>query len=333
MLAIIALVVGPIDYAANGIAGLGFGLVAGLGFGLGFGLVAGLVAGLGFGLGAGLSAGLGFGLVGGLSVGLVVGLSAGLSAGLVAGLSAGLVVGLGAGLVGGLSVGLVAGLSAGLGAGLGILLRQGLQEGFTDFPKIWDYLRLMGRPLLGYTLGYAAIVVWFSSVYASLYALNLHACRVQHQVIPCDAAFSGISTPHFGDFLFFAITIFPPIGAYSDLKPVAPWAQGVVAGELIVGVGYTTVVFAAILAYRTPAFDKLRRWNTQKAIARHMEFMKADLKSELYNAQKQTHTDLNNLDERMKRIEDQLKELTKQHSSASAQGATRRTRRHTWRRK
>jgi len=100
-----------------------------------------------------------------------------------------------------------------------------------------------------------------------------------------------------------------------------------------VGVGYTTVVFAAILAYRTPAFDKLRRWNTQKAIARHMEFMKADLKAELHNAQKQTHTDLNNLDERMKRIEDQLKELTKQHSSASAQGATRRTRRHTWRRK
>ena len=202
MLATIALVVGPIDYAASGIAGLIVGLGAGLG------------AGLGFGLGAGLS------------FGLVAGLGLGVGAGLIFGLGAGLIFGLVGGLVGGLVVGLIFGLGTwlvgGLGAGLGSLLRQGLQEGFTDFPKIWGYLRLMGRPLLGYTLGYAAIVVWFSSVYASLYALNLHACRVQHHVIPCDAAFSGISTPHFGDFLFFAITIFPPIGAYSDLKPVAP---------------------------------------------------------------------------------------------------------------
>ncbi len=257
----------------------------------------------------------------------------GFGTGLVYGPIFGLVVGYIEGREAGLGFGSGFGLGVGFGTGFTLLVRYGSRVGFRDFPNLWPYLRLMGRPLLGYTLGYAAIVVWFSSVYASLYALNLHACRVQHQVIPCDAAFSGISTPHFGDFLFFAITIFPPIGAYSDLKPLAPWAQGVVAGELIVGVGYTTVVFAAILAYRTPAFDKLRRWNTQKAIARHMEFMKADLKAELHNAQKQTHTDLNNLDERMKRIEDQLKELTKQHSSASAQGATRRTRRHTWRRK
>jgi len=184
----------------------------------------------------------------------------------------------------------------GLGAGLGIFLRSGLREGFTDFPNLWPYVRLMGRPLLGYTLGYAAIVVWFASVYASLYAVNLHACRVQHQVIPCDASFSGISTPHFGDFLFFAVTIFPPIGAYSDLHPLGLWAHALVAGELIVGVGYTTVVFAAILAYRTRAFDELSAEPT------HTEKMITQIKNNLRHAQEQTHKDLSNLDQRMARI-------------------------------
>ncbi len=80
------------------------------------------------------------------------------------GLRAGLFGGLGAGLI----FGLVGELGWGLGTGLGVLLRSGLREGFTDFPNLWPYLRLMGRPLLGYTLGYAAIVVWFASVYASL---------------------------------------------------------------------------------------------------------------------------------------------------------------------
>ncbi len=326
MLAGIVLIVGPIGYAASGTVGLVFGLGAGLALGLVFGLGAGLALGLGagldFGLGAGLGAGLalglgfgfGTGLGTGLVLGLVLGLIGGLGAGLVLGLGAGLVLGLVLGLIGGLGAGLVLGLGAGLGVGLGarigarigVLLRSGLREGFTDFPNLWPYLRLMGRPLLGYTWGYAAIVVWFASVYASLYAVNLHVCGVQHQVIPCNAAFSGISTPHFGDFLFFAVTIFPPIGAYSDLHPLGLWAHALVAGELIVGVGYTTVVFAAILAYRTPAFGKLAK-NKEPST----EEMIANLKTDLCRAQEQTHTDLTCLDKRMARIESRLEELTK----------------------
>lgn len=375
MLAGIALVVGPIDYAAGGNTAFSLGLLMALSAGL-MGwlggieqrrvLIGGLLLGLMWGL-VGLIGALGHGLgappppqgwllgVGGLLVGLLVGIIGGLIGGLIERLDAKavrrmvvvFVLAIGADLLwvllgvlvrwlgvpqqvqqvvvgtpdqGRLGMVLGMGLGVGLGVGLGSLLRLGLLEGLTDVPKLWLYMRLMGRPLLGYTLGYAALVGWFACVYASLYALNLHVCHVRHQVIQCDAAFSGINTPQLGDFLFFAVTIFPPIGAYSDLHPLGPWTHTVIAGELIAGVGYTTVVFAAILAYRTPAFDKLRRWNTQKAIARHMEFMKADLKAELHNAQKQTHTDLNNLDERMKGIEDQLKELTKQHSSAGVQG-------------
>ncbi len=184
----------------------------------------------------------------------------------------------------------------------------------------------MGRPLLGYTLGYAAIVVWFASVYASLYAVNLHVCGVQHQVIPCNAAFSGISTPHFGDFLFFAVTIFPPIGTYSDLKPLGFWAHAAVGTELIAGVGYTTVVFAAILTYLTPQFAKVAKNRNKEPAA---EEMIADLKTDLCRAQEQTHKDLS---ERMARIERQLEELAKQRTSADPQGANHRARRHPWRR-
>ena len=302
MLAGIVLIVGPIGYAASGTVGLVFGLGAGLALGLVFGLGAGLA----LGLGAGLDFGLGAGLGAGLALGLGFGFGTGLGTGLVLGLVLGLIGGLGAGLVLGLGAGLGVGLGARIGARIGVLLRSGLREGFTDFPNLWPYLRLMGRPLLGYTWGYAAIVVWFASVYASLYAVNLHVCGVQHQVIPCNAAFSGISTPHFGDFLFFAVTIFPPIGAYSDLHPLGLWAHALVAGELIVGVGYTTVVFAAILAYRTPAFGKLAK-NKEPST----EEMIANLKTDLCRAQEQTHTDLTCLDKRMARIESRLEELTK----------------------
>ncbi len=327
MLAVIALVVGPIDYAAGGTAGLGAGLVGGLGFGLapggrggglGFGLApggrggglgAGLVGGLGFGLavglGVGLVGGLGFGLAGGLGVGLGVGLAGGLTFGrgvglrvrLRVGLAVGLAFGLGAGLAGGLGVG----LGAGFGAGLGVLLHPRLREPFTDVPNIWPYLRLMGHPLLGYTLGYAALVVWFASVYAALYRWSGHL------------AFSVPFAPHFGDFLFFAITIFPPIGAYSDVKPLAPWAQSVVAGELIMGVGYTSVIFAAIISYLTPAFGKLSK-NKEPST----EEVITDLKTDLRHAQEQTHTALSDLDQRMARIERQMEELTKQRTSADA---------------
>ena len=250
-----------------------------------------------------------------------IGYAASGTVGLGAGLVFGLVTGLVTGLVGGLGTGLVVGLGWGLGTGLGALLRSGLREGFMDFPNLWPYLRLMGRPLLGYTLGYAAIVVWFASVYASLYAVNLHVCGVQHQVIPCNAAFSGIITPHFGDFLFFTVTIFPPIGAYSDLHPLGLWAHAAVAGELIVGVGYTTVVFAAIITYRTRAFDEL---NTEPT---RTEVMITDLKTDLCHAQEQTHTNLSDLDQRMARIERQLEKLTEKHTNAD-EGTDHRTQHH-----
>jgi len=305
-LAFIALVVGPIGYAANSTDGLSAGLSAGL--------ILGLILGLSRGLGGGLIAGLGVGLIAGLITGLTVGLTAGLPAKLlaesgwepgrilrawlIAGLGAGLVavpgVGLGTGLGAGLGLGLGLGLGAGLGLGFGVLLRPRLQIAFTDAPDLWPYLSLMGRPMLGYTSGYATLVVWFAFVYAALYRWSGHL------------AFSIPFTPHFGDFLFFAITIFPPIGAYSDLKPLAPWAQSVVAGELIMGVGYTSVIFAAIISYLTPKLGRLFKDPTQEQI----------------------YTDLRDLNQRMAHIENQLEKLTEQRTNADTPSANRQKRQH-----
>jgi len=317
--------------------------VAVLGAGLSGGLVAGLVVGPLMGLGAGLVGGVG----GGLGAGLGIGLAGELAVMVGTGLAGELAVVVSAGLVGVLGAVLGAVLGVGPGARLGALIRSGLKRAFTDFPKLLPYLRLMVRPLLGYTLGYAAIVVWFACIYATLYTLNLQTpsvCHLRHLAIPCDAAFSGIDTPQWSDFLFFTVTIFPPIGAYSGLQPLGLWAHAVVTGELVVGVGYTTVVFAAILAYRTPAFDNLRRWNTQRAIAKHMGLMKADLKADLRRAQEQTHKALHDtattqqqdltaalrrvtemevhLDQRMERIERQLEELTKQRTTLCRSNGT-----------
>jgi len=260
--------------------GLAFGLVGGLSrrFDIGLGeplrggLVMGLVVGfnevlygapgqaLGQALGQGLGQALVVGLSGGLALGLVVGLSGRLTLGhvvrLSGGLSGALGVALGGAFAGGLN-GALGGAFAGglngalggafagaLGVGLGSFVRVGL----SDFPNIWPFLRLMCRPGLGYALGYAMIVVWFASMYASLDKLQ-----------PQQAfTVTGTSKPQWWDFLFFAIMTFPPLGGYSVLMPHMPWAQILVAGESLVGIGWTTIVFAAILAYRTPAFEMLR---------------------------------------------------------------------------
>jgi len=297
-LAFIALVVGPIGYAANSTDGLSAGLILGLILGLSRGLGGGLIAGLGVGLIAGLITGLTVGLTGGLPVKLLAesGWEPGriLRAWLIAGLGAGLVAVPGVGLGTGLGLGLGIGLGAGLGLGFGVLLRPRLQIAFTDAPDLWPYLSLMGRPMLGYTSGYATLVVWFAFVYAALYRWSGHL------------AFSIPFTPHFGDFLFFAITIFPPIGAYSDLKPLAPWAQSVVAGELIMGVGYTSVIFAAIISYLTPKLGRLFKDPTQEQI----------------------YTDLRDLNQRMAHIENQLEKLTEQRTNADTPSANRQKRQH-----
>jgi hypothetical protein len=120
----------------------------------------------------------------------------------------------------------------------------------------------MAVPLFGYGLAYIFTILWFASIYASLYRLQVHpvilfglhlhpdAFAVNHDILPR-------KTLQFDDFLFFAAMTFPPLGGYSGLIAHPGWAEAVVTLQSLVGIGWSVVIFAAIIAYLTPRFERL----------------------------------------------------------------------------
>jgi eukaryotic-like serine/threonine-protein kinase len=134
------------------VAGLGIGLVTGLGSGLAFGLVAGLGSGLAYGLSDGLAAGL--------AAGLFVGLHGRLGAGWRGALAFGLVAGLAAGLVDGLIYGLVAGLSAALILGPVFGLVYGVSKTDPVEQVSWSWSGLVAGARSGLIFGLAAGLVF-----------------------------------------------------------------------------------------------------------------------------------------------------------------------------
>jgi hypothetical protein len=120
----------------------------------------------------------------------------------------------------------------------------------------------MAVPLFGYGLAYIFTVLWFATIYASLYGLQVHpvtlfglhlhpdAFSVNHDILPR-------KTPQFADFLFFAAMTFPPLGGYSGLIAHPGWAEAVVTLQSFVGIAWSVVLFAAIIAYLTPRFEPL----------------------------------------------------------------------------
>lgn len=338
---VIPLAVGPIAYAATGLHGLLAGVLGGMVGGLSIWFTHRLSHRLAIGLFGGISMGLSVvpivwlpsGLVALLPEGLLIGFMVGFMGGFLRllkfptgnsevsrlllaafGLFAATLVGLSRaldytfqygshyGLLTGILIwlgyglfsGLLTGILGWLGYGIGLILSPKLYEGFMDFPDLWPYVRLMVRPLFGYALGYAALVLWFASTYTALYRRF------------GELAFSKSSPHQFADFLFFAITIFPPIGAYSDVQPSGSGTQAIVAGELIIGVAYTTVVFAAIIAYLTPKFDTLGTMptHTEEVIRQ----AKTDLEM-LPEALSSMTTQMKFLNENMIKLEQHLSEI------------------------
>jgi hypothetical protein len=107
---------------------------------------------------------------------------------------------------------------------------------------VWHELKQLGRLLGGYTLGYLLITVVFAGCYASLY-------RVENN------AFKGVSGEFgFVDYWYYSFAVMATI---IDANPTTKLAKAIVALEVLTGIAWTVVVFAALLNSAQRLFNKL----------------------------------------------------------------------------
>lgn len=138
-----------------------------------------------------------------------------------------------------------------LGVPLGRFLRDKLRPGLLALNDTVPYLREMVAPLIGFALGYLLIAFMMGNIFWAIWRLD-----------PC-CAFKNLSvTPSFGDFFYFSIVTIATLG-YGDITPLSRLAKGLASAEVVLGIGWVTVVFAAIVARLQPRFADI--YQRQKA--------------------------------------------------------------------
>jgi hypothetical protein len=144
-----------------------------------------------------------------------------------------------------------------VGAVVGVPLGRGLNE----FGQTRQYLKAMVFPVLGFTFGYFVIVVWFAVLFSAIYRVN------QTSSFSISGRSKGVL--QFWDFLFFSMMTISTQG-YSDLKPQSLLAQALVSVETLLGIAWTVVVFAAIIAYLEPRFARISATGGSRRYRRHV---------------------------------------------------------------
>jgi hypothetical protein len=285
-LAITALLVGPLTYGAYGAPGLDVGLLLALSI---FAFMVCVRIYLahswsGFRLSEALAAGLAPGLAAGLTVGLagepirdpLVAVAAGVGAGLARPLGTtnrrphrawplweallngtiAVAIGVYADIVDhdvrfGEALGSMAGLgSVVVAATLGLAIGLALRPALAAFGGAWPYLARMAAPASGFLVGYVALAVWFAAMFRAL--CQIHASGMSASA-PLNRDCLSIS---FLDLVYFSVATLATVG-YGDITPNSPEARALAMAEILAGVIWTVVVFAAILAYLGPVFAEI----------------------------------------------------------------------------
>lgn len=145
-------------------------------------------------------------------------------------------------------------LVAGLGAVGGFLLawlaiRFGEQIGswarpmLRAFVELWPYLKVMSIVASAFTIGFLLLIVFYANAYGTIWRMN-------------PASFKGFpDSASYIDFFYFSIVIATGLGA--DVMPVSVLARLLVSTEVILGLGWMIIVFAAVVAYISPAWEDL----------------------------------------------------------------------------
>src|SRR5215208_2905624 len=160
--------------------------------------------------------------------------------------------GLNLNLLGGVAVSVGGVLGVNAGTWLGWLLGDKVKPGIQLLPALRPYLWTLRWPTALFALSYSAIVLLYAGFYASIDhwypdgsgKAFVHAQPTQH-----------LTTQTFWDFAYFSLNTITSLG-YSDIQAASPLAQTLASSEVLVGIGWTVVIFAGIVAYMEPRFRK-----------------------------------------------------------------------------
>lgn len=134
-----------------------------------------------------------------------------------------------------------------------------LRPRFRMLGNIFRILQQMWEALAAFFVGYACIVFIFACFYAAAWQHN-----------PA-TAFKGIDAhrfTNFADFLYFSIITMSTVG-YGDVIPADTVTRAIVCFEVVLGVGWVTVVLGAAAALARPKVDEMlkREWAADAQIA------------------------------------------------------------------
>lgn len=119
--------------------------------------------------------------------------------------------------------------------------------------RLSAYLRILAKPFAWFLVGYIVIIVIFGSWY---WAIDAGTCAGR---LDCKRPFSGAGlgdAPSFADFLYFSLVTAATVG-FGDVVPESQVARVACSLEVIVGLAWITVVFAAVVAWAQPRFAAL----------------------------------------------------------------------------
>ena len=114
---------------------------------------------------------------------------------------------------------------------------------------VFRILQQMWQALAAFLVGYVGIVLVFACFYAAAWQHN-HAGAFQGVVVG--------ATPRFGDFLYFSIVTMSTVG-YGDVFPADGVTRTLACFEVVLGVGWVTVVLSAAAALARPKVDSMLR--------------------------------------------------------------------------
>jgi hypothetical protein len=121
---------------------------------------------------------------------------------------------------------------------------------------VFRILQQMWEALLAFLLGYAAIIFIFACFYAAAWQHNR------------SSAFQGINLvslvpPSFGQFVYFSVVTMATLG-YGDVIPSDAVTRTLACIEVVIGVGWVTVVLSAASALARPRVNQMLKEEWQE---------------------------------------------------------------------
>ncbi len=129
------------------------------------------------------------------------------------------------------------------------LLGEWLKPRLQVLAGVFRILQQMWEALLAFVLGYAALIFIFACFYAAAW---------QHNRL---SAFQGINLisptpPSFGQFMYFSVVTMATLG-YGDVIPSDALTRTLACVQVVIGVGWVTVVLSAAAALARPKVNQM----------------------------------------------------------------------------